>query len=257
MTSQPEPPPTGPSIMEQDPVRLSMAEDSVSDPSAQWALSLLREETPYQSPPGRKERAWLALPAERLYRPAKLRLAFAVAALVVCGFCTSAALAQWPAWLAHALDSIVPSAPSPTPAVPVQGPHHTFGERPALPSLLPSPAAEPVTMPQSQTSDETAAVARPKRVTKAASPDDLGLLLDAMRALRVERNPTRARALLTAYLDRHPKGELAEEALVMLVEAAVAHHDSDATALVARYHKLYPRGVFRGLVEQSATGKGP
>jgi len=43
----------------------------------------------------------------------------------------------------------------------------------------------------------------------------------------------------------------------MLVEAAVAHHDGDASALVARYHKLYPRGVFRGLVEQSATSKGP
>jgi hypothetical protein len=43
----------------------------------------------------------------------------------------------------------------------------------------------------------------------------------------------------------------------MLVEAAVAHHDGDASALVARYHKLYPRGVFRGLVEQSSTSKGP
>ncbi len=256
MTSRQEPPPTGPSILEQDPVRLSMAEDSVSDPSANWALSLLREATPYQSAPGRKERAWLALPAERSYRPAKLRIAFAVAAWLVCGVCTSAALAQWPAWLAHALDSIVPSAPSPTPVL-VQGPRHALGERPALPSLLPPPAADPVVLPQPQTSDETASVVRPKRASKASSPEDLGLLLDAMRALRVERNPARARALLTAYLDRHPKGELSEEALVMLVEAAVAHHDGDASALVARYHKLYPRGVFRGLVEQSATSKGP
>ena len=256
MTSPQEPPPTGPSIMEQDPVRLSMAEDSVSDPSAKWALSLLRETTPYQSPPGRKERAWLALPAERPYRSAKLRLAFAAVALVVCGFCTSAALAQWPAWLAHALDSIVPSAPSPTPAAPAQGPRHALGERPALPGL-PQTATEPVVPPQPQIADETASVARPKRVTKAASPDGLGLLLDAMRALRVEQNPARARVLLTTYLDRHPKGELSEEALVMLVEAAVAHHDSDASALVARYHRLYPRGVFRGLVEQSATRKSP
>jgi hypothetical protein len=242
--------------MEQDPVRLSMAEDSVSDPSAKWALSLLRETTPYQSAPGRKERAWLALPAERPYRSAKLRLAFAAVALVVCGFCTSAALAQWPAWLAHALDSIVPSAPSPTPAAPAQGPRHALGERPALPSLPPT-ATEPVVPPQPQIADETASVARPKRATKAASPEGLGLLLDAMRALRVEQNPARARVLLTTYLDRHPKGELSEEALVMLVEAAVAHHDSDASALVARYHRLYPRGVFRGLVEQSAASKSP
>jgi len=234
-----------------------MAEDGVADPSAKWALSLLREATPYQSPPGRKERAWLALPAERSYRTAKLRLAFAGAALVVCGLCASAALAQWPAWLAHALDRIVASAASPTPVAPAPRLRQAPSERPAVPSLLPSPTVEPVAVSQPQTSEETVSAARPKRATKATSPEDLGLLLDAMRALRVERNPVRARALLTAYLDRHPKGELSEEALVMLVEAAAAHHDSDAQALVARYHKLYPRGTFRGLVDPAAASKGP
>jgi hypothetical protein len=234
-----------------------MASDSALDPSAKWAASLLREATPYQSAPGHKERVWMALPAARSYRPAKLRFAFAVAAWLVCGICTSAALAQWPAWLAHTIDGIVPSAPTFTPPPPVQRLHHASSGRSALPGLVVPSEAAPVAMPQPQTTEEPASAARPKRASKAAQPDDLGLLLDAMRALRVERNPVRARALLTAYLDRHPKGELAEEALVMLVEAAVAHHDSDAQALVARYHKLYPRGVFRGLVEQSAASKSP
>ena len=114
-------------------------------------------------------------------------------------------------------------------------------------------------MPQAPTSDETPSFARPKRTTRPASPEDLGPLLDAMRALRVERNPVRARTLLNAYLDRHPKGELSEEALVMLIEAAAAHHDSDAQALAARYLRLYPRGTFRGQVERTlaATSKGP
>jgi outer membrane protein assembly factor BamD (BamD/ComL family) len=87
----------------------------------------------------------------------------------------------------------------------------------------------------------------------------MGPLLDAMRALRVERNPLRARALLTAYLERHPKGELSEEALVMLIEAAAGNHDSDAQALAARYLRLYPQGPFRGMVERmlAATSKGP
>ena len=87
----------------------------------------------------------------------------------------------------------------------------------------------------------------------------MGPLLDAMRALRVERSPLRARALLTAYLERHPKGELSEEALVMLIEAAVGNHDSDAQALAARYLRLYPRGPFRGMVERmlATTSKGP
>jgi hypothetical protein len=199
----------------------------------------------------------MALPAARSYRPSKLRIAFAVAAWLVCGICTSAALAQWPAWLSHVVDGIVPSAATFTPPPPSQRLRHAPGERSSVLGLVLPSEAPPVAMPQPQTSDEPASAARPKRVSRAAQPDDLGLLLDAMRALRVERNPVRARALLSTYLDRHPKGELAEEALVMLVEAAVAHHDSDAQALVARYHRLYPRGVFRGLVEQSAASKSP
>ena len=257
MKSSPQPPPTGPAILEQDPARLSMEPDNAADPSVRWAVSLLREATPYQSAPGQKERVWLALPAARSYGPARLRIAFAVAAWLVCGICTSAALAQWPTWLAHAIDSIVPSATTLPPPPAAQRLRHAPSERPVLPDMLSPTAPEPIAMPQPQTSDGPASVARPKRASKAAQPDDLGLLLDAMRALRVERNPVRARALLSAYLERHPKGELAEEALVMLVESAVAHHDSDASALVARYHKLYPRGVFRGLVEQSAASKSP
>jgi hypothetical protein len=78
-------------------------------------------------------------------------------------------------------------------------------------------------------------------------------VLEAMRALRVERNPERARLLLAKYLDRHPRGALAEEALAMSVEAAVAHHDADAGALATRYLRLYPAGHFLALVRQAQT----
>jgi outer membrane protein assembly factor BamD (BamD/ComL family) len=56
---------------------------------------------------------------------------------------------------------------------------------------------------------------------------------------------------LSSYLDQHPQGELAEEARVMLIEAAVAHHDGDAAALAARFFKLHPRSPFRGQVERT------
>ena len=55
----------------------------------------------------------------------------------------------------------------------------------------------------------------------------------------------RARALLARYLGRHPNGALAEEALALSIEAAVAHHDADAAALGARYLQRYPAGPFR------------
>jgi hypothetical protein len=257
--SRQEPPPTGLSALEQDPLRLSMDPGSVQEPSAQWALSLLRETAPYQAPPGHKERAWLALPAPRSYRPARLRFALAAVALLASGVFATGALAQWPTWLANAIERIVPGTPASMSTTPVEGLRHARSERPTVPALLPPPASYPVVTRQAPTGEDTPSIARLRRATRSASPEDLGPLLDAMRALRVEQNPVRARALLTAYLDRHGKGELSEEALVMLIEAAATHHDSDAPALAARYLKLYPRGTFRGMVERTlaATSKGP
>jgi hypothetical protein len=95
--------------------------------------------------------------------------------------------------------------------------------------------------------------AHPRRQANPNGTEDTGPLLEAMRALRIDHNPVRARELLTDYLAQHPRGFLAEEALVMLVEAAAAHHDSDAGALVARYHRLYPDGAFRGQVERISS----
>jgi outer membrane protein assembly factor BamD (BamD/ComL family) len=81
-----------------------------------------------------------------------------------------------------------------------------------------------------------------------APPEESESLLSAMRSLRVEHNPTRARAILEDYLARHPRSDLAEEALVMLIEAAVAHDDADAPTLAARYFSLYPKGEFSAQV---------
>jgi hypothetical protein len=73
-----------------------------------------------------------------------------------------------------------------------------------------------------------------------------------MRALRIDREPARARALATRYLDRYPDGALAEEALAIVVEAAADHHDPDAAALGARYLRLYPAGAFRARASRAA-----
>jgi len=259
MMSRKDPPPTGSRALAQDPARLCTDQDRPRDPAAEWALSLLRDAAPYQSPAGRKERVWLALPPARRYRRPRLRFALAATALLVSGVVASAALAQWPAWLAGVFDRIVPSTLPATPTAPARQAHASPGEMPPAPVLAPPPAAAAVAAPRTTTGEEAPSPARPRRAAKAASPDEMGPLLEAMRALRVERNPLRARGLLTAYLDRHAKGELAEEALVMLIEAAAAHDDSDAPALAARYLKLYPHGPFRGMVERmlAATQKGP
>ena len=76
--------------------------------------------------------------------------------------------------------------------------------------------------------------------------------MQAMRALRRDRDPALARSLSHAYLDRYPHGKLAEEALALTIEAALAHGDADAPALAERYLRQYPSGPFRGVARQAS-----
>ena len=90
-----------------------------------------------------------------------------------------------------------------------------------------------------------------RQVTQVTQERETQSVLAGMRALRVDHDPVRARGLLSRYLDRRPYGALAEEALALTIEAAVAHHDADAAALGARYLRRYPAGPFRALALQA------
>jgi hypothetical protein len=232
-----------------------------------WALDLLRGAAPYQSPAGRKQRVQLSL-GHGAPRRAPLMLRTAVAAVVLfgCGAIASAALGRWPGWMARAYERLVPSsATRPTLAA-------RSVERPRAVSLAPAPLAAPAAPLAVPPADVTRAEPRPSRQiagaphlhrtppaipVAAAATEDASPVLEAMRALRLERNPVHARALLARYLEQHPTGTLAEEALAMTIEAAVAHHDADATALSARYLRLYPLGPFRSLASQTLAGATP
>ena len=96
---------------------------------------------------------------------------------------------------------------------------------------------------------------RARRAAPVATTEDTSTIMEAMRALRVERNPARARQLLGRYLEQYPNGALAEEALALSLEAAVARGDGDAAALAARYLKLYPTGPFQALARQTLAGR--
>jgi outer membrane PBP1 activator LpoA protein len=124
-----------------------------------------------------------------------------------------------------------------------------------------SPASAPTGAPP-PSSITSRAVAQPAvpRVRHAARPasneEETALLLDAMRALRRQSDPARARVLLGRYLQQNPNGALAEEALAMSIEAAVAAHDGDAPALARHYLRSYPSGPFRSVAVQ-ALGTAP
>jgi len=87
--------------------------------------------------------------------------------------------------------------------------------------------------------------------------EDTGLVFDAMHALRQERAPGRALALLDEYLRRHPAGPQAEEALALSVEAAMTSGDSRARDLINQYASRYPSGHFRATVERARARLSP
>lgn len=225
------------------------------------------------------------------------RLTFATAAalVVVCGTAfASAALGHWPIWAKMkaklAYDSLL-GAPADTAETTSKSP--VAMRRPArlpgsgtaptvlaLPREAPVAALEPTAalgLAEASSADASRAgsrdgetgrrhdsgLARAGRrspsVAVAIPPgtEDAGPVLAAVRALRRDHNPVRARALLNGYLSAHPDGALVEEALAISIEAAVANRDADANSLALRYLRLYPSGPFHGLAERAlAAGSG-
>jgi hypothetical protein len=237
---------------EDDPARL--ADDPGLDP---WIGDLLRSTDPYAAPPGRKQRVLLGFGRRTARRaPRLLRPAIVLGILVGCGAFASAALGPWRGWIGRAYERLVPrAAPAATPIASTSRPRIHGAAAPILALVTPpepvavSPVAPP---PAPIVIRESAAAPRarhlaPPAATAPQAETESQVVLQAMRALRLEKNPVRARALLAKYLERNPSGALAEEALALSIEAAVAHHDPDAAALGARYLRRYPSGPFRAL----------
>jgi hypothetical protein len=233
------------------------------DPSASWAVGLLRGAEPYRAPAGRKQRVQLRLGHTRR-RSAPLVLRFAVAACVLLGGAAivSAAMGQWPDWATRAYQRVV----GPRGDAPARARAHTHAARHVDAVPAPAPAVAPAEVPWPDIPIEPAgpspaahratraAPARAQHPVATPAPvagEDTSAVTTAMRALRVEHDPVRARGLLARYLAEHPNGNLAEEALALSIEAALAHGDSDVAALANRYLRLYPRGSFVALARQA------
>jgi hypothetical protein len=248
-----------------------------ADPSLSPALDLLRAATPYEAPPGRKQRVRAALVAARAPRRFHLVLRPVVVfgVLVSFGAIASAGLGHWPSWVRRAYERLVPAPAPVTVASAPPREHRTRRPRapeiaapevegpaaelvaPAAPAVPPAtvllPSRAGATVPRVATAARRHELATP-RLRPAAAPDDAreqtGPVLAAMQALRRDHDPVRARALLDPYLARHPNGALAEEALAISIEAAAAHHDPDAPDLASRYLARYPTGPFSRLARQ-------
>ncbi len=266
----------GDAVELRDPPRLT--EESGVDP---WLAGLVRSTGRYKSPPGRKQRVLLTLgQSNGPRRPSLvLRPAIVAAILIGCGAFASAAIGPWRGWIGRAYERLAPSssriagaperarnhrlvaghaAPIAAAAgVPAESPPAELAPPPAVPfarrtpvvalrirhAAPPSAAREPAKPEpaKQQPAKQEATQERDREEQETQS------VVVGMRALRLDHDPVRARGLLGRYLERHPDGALAEEALALTIEAAIAHHDGDAAALGARYLRRYPAGPFRAL----------
>jgi len=86
----------------------------------------------------------------------------------------------------------------------------------------------------------------------AKDGEDPAPVLEAIHALRSEGDVARAGALLADYLRAHPRSVLAEDALALSIESALARHDARAASdLAKRYLTQYPNGRYRAYAQRA------
>ena len=226
-----------------------------------WAMDLVKSADPIRATPTQMRRMLLRLSDERRpRRTAWLRPIVVGAVLLGGATIASAAFTGWPSNLVRACRRLVtrPRSINATPpeaanrGAPVSGPGF-HEDAVLLPPLAPqADLATPAPVLHRAGPDTRG---RSRIHAEVGPAEDPSLVVDATRALRVAQDPRRARLLAARYLHDHPGGALAEEALAIVVEAAVAHGDPDAAAQAAHYLSLYPHGSFRAAAERALSAR--
>jgi len=225
------------------------------------AAELMRAAGPTPDAPAVKQRV-----RERLVQaPARRRPHFVLAlasALAALALGTAAAATVGARWWRAAHDTTGPAArpaPPPLPAPRLAPVDHRVdfpapvpAEEARLPAEVPA-AARPAPAPPPAIA-RAASHARPARPVGPYADAETGLLFESTRALRRDRDPVRAGALLDEYFRRYPHGTVSEEALAVAIEAAVARNDPRAPTFARRYLARYPNGQFRNAAERALGG---
>lgn len=216
------------------------------DPALAELTELVQSAEPHKPNPFAKRlvhsRLTRALATPRSRRPGFLWAAGGIVLLA-----GSAAAASYSMWgPSEPARSELPLEAPPQPAAPA--PLRRAAPAPAL-SEEPAPSEEP-TVPPVASVPEKASEQRPPRPRSGEDPTQVA---EAVRALRKQGDAARAQAMLERYLRDNPRGVLAEDALALSIEAAVARKDPRAADYARRYLARYPNGRFRAQAERALT----
>jgi hypothetical protein len=93
--------------------------------------------------------------------------------------------------------------------------------------------------------------------TSAASGGESTLVHRAVQALRRDGDPALAARLLAESRKHSSSGPLAEEALSLQIEAALALHDARARAFAREYMTRYPNGRYLEVARRALQDAAP
>jgi hypothetical protein len=135
-------------------------------------------------------------------------------------------------------------ADSPAPVSPIAPPSARQALAPAPTAAAPEAARVESAAP-SLPSPHRSSAETPHEAVITPSGGESVLMVQAVRALRHDNDPTRAQALAEEALRRYPKGPQVEEAMVLSMEAAAARGDAAGAQRAAeRYLARFPSGRF-------------
>jgi len=211
--------------------------------------ALLRNAAPFESDPFRKRRVLVALERGRTASRARFWLhPAAIAALLVSGTAAAAIGHHYVTTSSFFGSSPAPQAPSARPAT---TPRLALAPRIEPPEPAVAAGAEAAPPPPAASTASTASPARSAARNRPESGEDATRVVQAVQALRTDRDPARAQALLDEYLKTQPRGSLSGEALALSIEAASARNDPRAADYARRYLASYPNGKYRELAKRA------
>ena len=227
------------------------------DSTDEHLAALFRVAAPFESDPFRKRRVLVSLERGHARRVSPFWLRPVIVATLLVSGTATAALGH--RYVAHGTGffGFGPPAASPAPSVKPQAP----------PAAAPGPAghADSSSAPADSavpldTSADDAVEPPPSAMhpapksgahARADSSEDATHVVEAIQALRTERDPSRAQGLLNDYLKTHPNGVLSEDALALSIEAASAQRDPRAADYARRYLAKFPHGKYRDLANRA------